>query len=99
MFGDIELVCNKDDSAAMFSIQFLKRPENDFARSRIQIARRFICKNERRIIDERPRYGDALDLSARELVALVVEMRFPESCRSQCLCRPLDPLPLVDARI
>jgi hypothetical protein len=46
MLGDVWLVCNKYNSATLFSIEALKRAEYNFARFTIEVAGRLVGKYE-----------------------------------------------------
>ena len=52
--------------------------QNDLAGLGIKISRRLVGKDERGIVDERPRDRDALHHASRELVRMILPKRFRE---------------------
>jgi hypothetical protein len=67
MLGDIVLMSNQDNGAAALAIESLKRTQNNITRLCVQVPGRLISKNQRGIVDQRPRDGDALNLPSRQL--------------------------------
>ena len=89
VLGDVRLVRDEDDRAAVLLVELLERPEDDLAGSGVEVAGRFVGEDQGRVVDEGARDGDALDLPAGEFVALVHEMRFDNACRKEGSCSAL----------
>ena len=79
--GGLLAVGDQNERGSGFVGEFAEKSKDVFAVRRIEISRRFIGKEQRGPMDERPRDGDALLFSAGEL-------------RWQCVCPPgqADPL-------
>jgi hypothetical protein len=56
------IMCDQDNRSAGLA-QRLKDPHDLGCRVSVQVARRFVCEHEIRLVDERPRDGDALLLA------------------------------------
>src|SRR3989338_2669977 len=84
MLCDVRFVGDEDDRPVLLLVEPLKGPKDDFAGFRVKISRRFIGKDERGIVDQRPCDGAALDLSAGKLVGKMIKMPFIQSGGAQC---------------
>ena len=71
MLSDCQIVRHDDDRDAQ-SVQILEHPQDLFAGARVEVSGRLVGEQERRTIDERPRDGHALLLTAGHLARLVV---------------------------
>ena len=67
---DLGVVRHEDDRAPR-GVELLEKHQHLETRPRIEIARRLVREDHRRVVDQRPGDGHALHLSARHLVALV----------------------------
>src|SRR5438128_3599717 len=68
--GDIELVGDEDDREP-FAVEALQERQHLHARPRVEVAGGLVGQDDRRVVDERSRDGDALLLAARELARMV----------------------------
>jgi hypothetical protein len=73
VLGYVHLVCDEDNRDAALSVQPLKNVHDLDAGARIEVAGGLVGKDDRRLVDERPRNGDALLLAARQLIREMVE--------------------------
>ena len=73
VLGDVGLVRDEHDGDAALAVQPLEDAHDLDAGARVEVAGRLVGEEQRRLVDERARDGDALLLSARELVRVVVE--------------------------
>ena len=77
MGGELRIVRDHNNSAAVIVGQALEDRLNDLAGLGVQIAGGFVCQDDRRIIGKRPRNGHPLALTARQLLGnfltLVIE--------------------------
>jgi hypothetical protein len=71
VLGNVFFMSHDDDRVAG-AREILKQREDFDARFGVQVASWFIGQKYRRLIHERPRYGDALPLTAGQLVWLMV---------------------------
>lgn len=62
--GDIRLVCH-DDNGVSLGVELVHQRHDFSAGLGVEVASRFVRKNDGRIIDQRSRDGDALALTAR----------------------------------
>ena len=69
--GNIQLVSNHDDGDSLV-VEFLKYAHDLDAGLAVEIAGRFICKEERRLVHQGACDGHTLLLAARELVRMMV---------------------------
>ena len=69
--GDVGLVRDEHDGQAVLGVEALEDVHDLDARARVEVARRLVGEQDRGIVHERPRDGDALLLAARELVRVV----------------------------
>ena len=69
---DVGLVRDEHDREAALAVQPLEDVHHLDARARVEVARRLVGQQDRRAVDERTRDGDALLLSARELIRMVI---------------------------
>src|SRR4051812_20196885 len=72
VLGDVHFVRDEHDGDAALDIQFLEDVHDLDRRAGIEVARRFVGEQDRRLVDERARDGDALLLTAGELIGIVV---------------------------
>jgi len=78
--GNGLFVRNNHDCFAL-SMQIVKDAEDESARSRIQVTRWLVCKDDERVIDERSGDGRPLLLTARKLCwPMVATIRKPDDC-------------------
>ena len=70
--GDVGLVRDEHDRDAAFFVELRKRRMTSCETLRVERAGRFVGEDEARVVDERARDRDALLLSARELVGVMV---------------------------
>lgn len=89
------VVCHHDDSVAAF-MQFGQLFHDDVARFGIEVAGRFVGKNDRRVVDEGAGNGDALRLAAGQLPGHIV-FALAEMERFEYLAGHFEPLGTVDA--
>ena len=75
VLGDVGLVGHEHDRDALFGVQPLEDPHYLDAGPRVEIARGLVREEQRRIVHERARDGDALLLTARQLIRMVIEPR------------------------
>ena len=73
VLGDVGLVRHEHDGDAALDVQPLKDAHHLDAGARIEVAGRLVRQQQRRVVDERARDGDALLLAARELVRMMVD--------------------------
>ena len=88
---DVGFVRDEDDRVAGL-VQLGEQPHDFDAGLRVEVAGRLVGEQDRRVVDERARDGDALALAARELVRpvviavaqldLVERLRWRASCAS-----------------
>ena len=69
--GDVGLVRDHDDRLAR-AREVFEHAHDFFRRRRVEVTRRLVGEKDRRVVDQRARDGDALALSARELVRPVI---------------------------
>src|SRR5262252_2920026 len=69
---DVDLVCDEYDGDSALAIQALENPHDFDAGFRVEVPGRLVGQQDRRVVDQRARDGDALLLSARELVRMMV---------------------------
>ena len=79
--GDVRLVRDEHDRFSLLHVELLERMQDDLAGFRIEVSRRLVGKDERRIVDERPRDRDALHHAARNLVRMMLPECFREMPR------------------
>ena len=72
MFGDVHLVGDQQHRDAAAAIQLLKQVHHLDAGPGVEVAGRLVGQQDRRLVDQRPRDGDALLLAARQLVGIVI---------------------------
>jgi hypothetical protein len=89
--GDLGLVRDEDDGVAGV-VQPLEERHDLDAGLRVEVAGRLVGQQDRRVVDQRARDGDALALAARQLVGPVASCgpsstfssaAFARSCRSR----------------
>src|SRR5262249_28144964 len=90
MRGDVMLVSHEDDRVAAL-VQHVQQLYDLFGGLRVEVARRLVRENDRRIVDQGAGDGDALPLTAGKLVRLV-RYSLAEIDRFERLLRHLDPL-------
>ncbi len=73
---------NQDHRPALLG-GFAERGDDYHAAFRVEVAGRFVGKDNRRIVGERPRYADALPFAARELVRKVIGAFFEAETREE----------------
>src|SRR6185503_6480715 len=73
VLGDVGLVRHEDDGDAALDVEALEDAHHLDARLRVEIAGRLVGEQQRRVVHQRPRDGDALLLAAGELVRMVAE--------------------------
>ena len=73
--GDCIIVGNEQDRGSV-AIQFTKQVHDLSSRFLIEISGWLIGQNDGRIVDHRPRNGDALLLSSRQLTRVVSQALF-----------------------
>lgn len=62
--GEIKIVRNKEQGGVLLAANIDDELHNRFARALVEVARRLVCENQRRAIDERARDGNALAFAA-----------------------------------
>src|SRR5882672_3526017 len=72
VLSDAGIVSNENDRDPLVLVELLKHGQHFLAGARIQIARRLIGKEQRRMIDQCPGDGDALLLAAGKLRGVMV---------------------------
>jgi hypothetical protein len=75
VLGDIGLVRDEDDGVA-FGLQLIEQRHDLNTGFGVEISGGLVGQDDRRAVDQRARNGDALTLTAGELVRLVVHARF-----------------------
>ena len=91
--GGVRIVRHHHDGLAVVGIQRLQQLEHLVAGLAIEIARRLVAKQQRRIGDDGPCDADALLLSAGELARIVFRpVRQPD--HFECDAGPFQPLAL-----
>lgn len=58
--GDVRIVGDEDNRQSSVTIQRLEDVDDLRPRLGIEVASRFVSENDARVVDERPRNGDAL---------------------------------------
>src|SRR5436190_12538763 len=90
VLGNVGLVRHEHDADAALDVQLLKDAHHLDAGARIEVAGRLVGEQQRRVVHERARDGDALLLPARELIRMMVDA-VAEADRRQRLRRALAP--------
>src|SRR5687767_11190977 len=72
VFGDIHFVRDEHHGDAVFHVQLLEDVHDLDARPCIEVSSRLVREDDRRLVDQRPRDGDALLLPAGELIRVVI---------------------------
>src|SRR5436190_1890166 len=72
VLGDVHFVGDEHDGDAALEIQLLEDVHDLDARPRIEVPGRLVRQQDRRLVDQRARDGDALLLAARQLVGIVI---------------------------
>ena len=80
-------MCHQNHRETPLAVEFLKGDHDVFGRFRVEIARRLVGQQDRRVVDECPGDGDALLLAARELARMAL---FP-AVEAQCVQRVVHP--------
>ncbi len=91
VFSDVRLVGHQDDRDALLHVQSLEDAHDLGAGLGIQVAGRLVGQDDARLVDQRPRDGDALLLPAGQLVGPMVDA-VAQPYRLQGALGPLPPL-------
>ena len=83
----VRIVRHHDDGLALVAIERLQQIEDLVARLAIEVARRLVAEQQRRVGDDRARDADALLLAARELARIVVHPLAEADDRQRDLAR------------
>ena len=97
VLGQLVLVRHEDDRVAA-AVQIVHQGEDLLARLRVQVSRRLVGEQDRRLVHERTRDRDALALAARHLVRPVMHAG-AQAHRVERFFGPRFPLPARQARI
>src|SRR5262249_41950132 len=69
---DVDLVCDEYHGDSTLAIQALENPHDFDAGCRVEVPGRLVGQYDRRVVDQRARDRDALLLSARELIRMMI---------------------------
>src|SRR5215475_13181481 len=72
VFRDVVFVSDEQQRDAAFAVEPLEDLHDLDRSAAVEGARRLVRENDRRVIDQRPRDRDALLLSARKLIRMIV---------------------------
>ena len=71
VIGGLRIVRHHHDGLAVFTVQQREQVENFVRRIPVQVTRRFVADQQRRVRDQRARDGDTLPLAAGEFTGFV----------------------------
>jgi len=92
VIGHARLVRDKDHCVPVL-VKAGEGVQNDLTGLGIEVPRGLIGQDEGRTVDQGPRYGDPLDLPARELIGQVVPVRLFQAGHLERFLGPLLALP------